>query len=273
MKIAVYAICKNEEKHINRFVESCIDADYIIVGDTGSDDMSRNIMSEWEINFPRKFKYLNVNIIPFRFDDARNAVLAAIPADADMCIAMDMDEVLMPGWREHVETGFTKGANSIVFTFDPVTAPTFEQNNRIHSRAGFHWAYPAHEALLCSLHSEVRVYTAPGLVMQHLPDNHKPRNYLNLLAWGEWESPADPRMKFYYARELMFFSYFKEAIEKFDQYRELTIRLNYQHKTEIDDAIRFRWLCVEGLASSLNAGDQVKLLEEPAARLMDTDGL
>ena len=38
MKIAVYAISKNEEKHVKRFCESAKDADCIIIADTGSTD-------------------------------------------------------------------------------------------------------------------------------------------------------------------------------------------------------------------------------------------
>ena len=42
-KVCVYAICKNEEKFINRWVESMKEADEIYVLDTGSTDNSRNI--------------------------------------------------------------------------------------------------------------------------------------------------------------------------------------------------------------------------------------
>lgn len=273
MKIAVYAICKNEEKHIDRFIKSCDEANYVVIGDTGSTDNSPQILKSWVERDWRRIRVTFPTAIPFRFDDARNAVLAAVPADADICIAMDMDEVLEPGWREHVEAGFAKGANSIVFTFDPVIAKPFEQNNRIHSRTGFRWAYPAHEALLCSLHAEVRQYKAPGLVMKHYPDVSKPRCYLELLAWGEWENPIDPRMKFYYARELMFFGYYKEAIDKFDQYRDLTIKLNYAHLTEIDDAKAYRRLCVNALESGSCAIHQVELPKVPSTSLVDADGL
>ena len=37
-KICVYAICKNEEKFVDRWYESIKDADKIIVLDTGSTD-------------------------------------------------------------------------------------------------------------------------------------------------------------------------------------------------------------------------------------------
>jgi glycosyltransferase involved in cell wall biosynthesis len=38
MKIAVATICKNEEQFVKRWAESCADADYWLILDTGSTD-------------------------------------------------------------------------------------------------------------------------------------------------------------------------------------------------------------------------------------------
>ena len=38
MKIAVYAISKNEEQFVDRFCASAADADVILIADTGSTD-------------------------------------------------------------------------------------------------------------------------------------------------------------------------------------------------------------------------------------------
>ncbi len=40
MKICVYAICKNEEKFIDRYMDSMSEADKVFVLDTGSVDAS-----------------------------------------------------------------------------------------------------------------------------------------------------------------------------------------------------------------------------------------
>ena len=45
-KVCVYAITKNEEKFVNRWVDSIKDADKIIVLDTGSDDNTVKILKE-----------------------------------------------------------------------------------------------------------------------------------------------------------------------------------------------------------------------------------
>ena len=57
-KVCVYAICKNEEKFVDRWCESVKDADGIFVLDTGSTDntvkklQDHNVVVKSEINLP-----------------------------------------------------------------------------------------------------------------------------------------------------------------------------------------------------------------------------
>ena len=48
-----------------------------------------------------------IAIRPWRFDDARNAAMALIPDDVDVCCTMDMDMFLEPGWRPKLEAAWT----------------------------------------------------------------------------------------------------------------------------------------------------------------------
>ena len=43
VKLCVYAICKNEEKFVERWLDAVDEADYITVLDTGSTDNTKNI--------------------------------------------------------------------------------------------------------------------------------------------------------------------------------------------------------------------------------------
>ena len=45
-KVCVYAICKNEQKFINRWVDSMNEADEIYVLDTGSNDKSVKMLKK-----------------------------------------------------------------------------------------------------------------------------------------------------------------------------------------------------------------------------------
>ena len=93
MKVAVYAIALNESMHVDRLASSAIDADYRVVADTGSTDDTVERLKKAGVTVHK------IAIRPWRFDDARNAALALLPADADVCVTMDMDEFLEPGWR------------------------------------------------------------------------------------------------------------------------------------------------------------------------------
>ena len=97
MKIAVYTIAKNEEKFVERWAKSCEEADYRLIVDTGSSDNTLLTAAKYGIEVG------SISISPWRFDDARNAALALLPDDIDMCIALDMDEILVPGWRKELE--------------------------------------------------------------------------------------------------------------------------------------------------------------------------
>ena len=101
MKIAVYAIALNESKHVARFCEAARDADLIVVADTGSTDDTAELL----IGHGAQLRYVSVK--PWRFDDARNALLAMLPEDIDVCVSLDLDEVLQPGWRQEIERVWT----------------------------------------------------------------------------------------------------------------------------------------------------------------------
>src|SRR4030095_6726541 len=103
MKIAVYSIALNEAKFAERWADSAAEADYRVVADTGSTDDTAALL---------RGKGVDVHAIairPWRFDRAREANLALVPADADVAICLDLDEVLLPGWRAALEQAWTPG--------------------------------------------------------------------------------------------------------------------------------------------------------------------
>ena len=76
VKVCVYAICKNEEKFVDRWYESIKDADKIVVLDTGSTDSTMEKL----LNLPSpQVSVYQETITPWRFDTARNESLKLIP--------------------------------------------------------------------------------------------------------------------------------------------------------------------------------------------------
>ena len=101
-KICVYAICKNEEQFVDRFMDHVSNADVVIVVDTGSTDDTINKLKE------RGAVVYSINATPFRFDYSRNECLKFIPEYMDICVSSDLDDVIEDGWREHLENAWTK---------------------------------------------------------------------------------------------------------------------------------------------------------------------
>jgi len=107
LKVAVYSIALNEGAHAERWANSAADADYRIVADTGSTDDTVERLTQAGVTVFR------IGIRPWRFDDARNAAMALIPSDTDICLTMDMDEYLAPDWRPKLEATWTPETTAV----------------------------------------------------------------------------------------------------------------------------------------------------------------
>lgn len=218
MKLAVYAITKNEQHHIRRFMEPIRDiADIVVVADTGSaDDTYSELCADDDIQAHK------ISISPWRFDDARNASLALVPDWVDVCICLDLDEVLQPGWREALEAAWVDGATRLRYPYvwswqaDGSPGVTYYAD-KIHARRGYRWRNPCHEVLKYA-GQETQAWTE-GLIVHHHPDAGKSRSsYLELMAQSLIEDPTDDRMQHYYARELMYRGQNAEAAEGFKKH-------------------------------------------------------
>ena len=141
-------IVKNEAHIIASTLENLchyIHFDYWVIVDTGSTDNTTALAHSLGIHtITREFS-------PWRFDTARNTALAMLPQDIDLCIALDMDEVLQPGWREALEaipTGTTRPRYKYIWSWNPDgTEGLTYGGDKIHTRHGYTWKHPVHEVL------------------------------------------------------------------------------------------------------------------------------
>ena len=215
LKIAVYAISKNEAHFVPRFCESAKEADLILIADTGSDDGLPDVARE------HGAVVHNICITPWRFDLARNAALALIPRDIDVCISLDIDEVLQPGWRQEIERVWTGETTRLRYMFDWGAGIAFYYE-KIHARHGYMWHHPCHEYPIHDGRiTEVWAQT-DMLLAVHMPDPTKSRGqYMDLLELSVKEDPRCPRNAFYYARELSFNARWHESIAAIDSYLKM----------------------------------------------------
>jgi len=219
MKVAVYTIAKNEEQFVEKWYASAKDADYLLIADTGSSDGTVEKAKALGINV------VSISINPWRFDDARNASLAAIPSDIDYCIALDMDEVLLPGWKKELQKALkdkvTRPRYKYTWSWKSDGTPGLQYGaDKIHARNGYRWKHPVHEVLRADRIEEKQGWY--DIEIHHYPDQTKSRGqYLPLLALAVQEDPNDDRNAHYYARELFFAGRFQDATKEFKRHLAL----------------------------------------------------
>lgn len=212
-RIAVYAISKNEEQFVKRFCESAKDADITLIADTGSTDRTAELARQCGATV------YDISIKPWRFDMARDAALALIPGNIDICISLDLDEVLEPGWREEIERVWVLGHTTrLRYYFDWGHNIRFKYE-KIHARQGYRWHHPVHEYPVADKRITEVWAESDQLLVSHHPDPTKSRGqYLPLLRMAVAEDPRCPRNAFYFARELTFYHLWDEAIDRLKHY-------------------------------------------------------
>lgn len=214
MKIAVYAISKNESQFVKRFCESAKDADLVLIADTGSSDDTVEVARTCGATV------YDIAVTPWRFDIARDTALTLIPRDFDVCISLDLDEILEPGWREEIERVWVPGTTRLRYKFDWGCGISFYYE-KIHARHGYHWHHPVHEYPVPDLRIKEVYAQTDMLLVSHHPDPTKSRGqYLDLLKLAVTEDPICPRNAFYYARELTFYRKWIDAIVALNKYLE-----------------------------------------------------
>lgn len=222
MKICVYAIAKNEEKFVGRFMDAAAEADSICVLDTGSGDETAARLEGRGAIVRREM------IDPWRFDAARNRSMELIPPDTDIAVSVDLDEVLCKGWREKLESAWREDTEvariACVASRNGDGSPgTSFLIEKAHKPGLYRWKYPVHEVLVRVDGKPVsNAVDAPEVVKEHLPDKTKSRGrYLTLLELAVRENPEDPRCAHYLGREYLYYRRWEDAIRELERYLKL----------------------------------------------------
>ena len=204
-KVCVYAICKNEMKFLDKWLNSMSEADCVVVLDTGSTDGSYEFLK----NDPRCTRVEQKIIDPWRFDVARNESMKLVPEDTDIYVCTDPDEVFEDGWCKVLKEGWKEGTDRGFYTYAWNHDPSGGVMNvfkydKIHTKDYF-WKYPVHEVLWPknkSIDEQTSVNFGESIYLHHWQDLTKDRkNYLDILKIAVAENPGDCHIFHLYARE------------------------------------------------------------------------
>ena len=241
IKICVYAICKNEEKFVDRWYESIKDADGIFVLDTGSTDNTIEKLKNYGVCVKQ------MEIKPWRFDVARCEALKMVPEDFDICISLDLDEIMLDGWKENILKAWKSDTDRLRYIYNwyiegGIPKITYYAD-KIHRRNGCKWVNPVHEVLEFD-HSEKQVFT-DDVIVNHFPDRDKSRsNYLPLLELAVSENPENDRNMHYLGREYMYYGRWNDAIDTLIKHLKMK---NATWKDERCASMRFIARCYKAL--------------------------
>lgn len=269
-QIGVYGICKNEIEFVKRCYSSIDHADFITICDTGSDDGTWEALVEmvkqrtvdhgheedleiykvkvndveepWMVTDGQMSVY-RISIQPWRFDDARNAALALLPEELDMCISIDMDELMEKGWKEALEDVILTDLRaegrvndrfnhrfSTIWNWKEVEesggaiAPNASEHwhERIHARKGFRWKLPVHEVLIKGDGTPETHKFLGGIKMIQKPDNAKSRAwYTPMIKKAIEEDPKRWKLHSFLASDLIATGQYDEAIRVLNTARGL----------------------------------------------------
>ena len=205
MKIAIYTIAKNEQQHVERWANSNKEADVRLVCDTGSTDDTVNLLKSQGV------KVFNITINPWRFDVARNAALNLLPADIDVCIWQDLDEELLPGWREEIEKHWTANTTIANHRYRNNNNP-WQWHSKIHARHNCRWVGPVHETLEWSV-PEQSIWLKELYLDEHQDTTKDRKSYLNLLLKKIQEGDTNWRTYYFLANDYQTVGDLSSAIE------------------------------------------------------------
>ena len=221
MRIAIYAIAKDEAANAERFMVSASEADLVVVTDTGSADGTPDLLRQLGSTVHE------TRIDPWRFDEARNIALANVPEDVDICVSMDLDETLQPGWRDALEELWQDGVTQIaprwVFSWEDEaqTVPgVTAYPPRMHARHGYRWKGAVHELPLPLDSTKHKAIITDSITGYHWRQQEK--SYIDLLTVLIEQTPDNPTLRLQRAGDLLNEGRHEEALQDYAAFLELT---------------------------------------------------
>lgn len=222
--ITAVLIVKNEERVLQRCLDSLVHLDEVVVLDTGSSDKTMEIarsagakVFEWA---PDK---------PFHFANARNEALKH--ATNDWVVTLDADEVLERSSFKHLKKA-VKNREIDAFVGTHLNHPVGDTKTVMPTRRmllfrkdRWEWRYRVHERLVAKPGPPTRLADLKGLMIRHLPEGGDKRQgrrgqNLELLRLCTQENPEYRYAFLQLGIELSFREEWSDAIRPLEQYAQ-----------------------------------------------------
>lgn len=191
-RVVAYAIMRNEERNVPDWLVSVSEADSAYVLDTGSTDGTVAALRDAGV-----VVYEETWRGPFDFATARNHALRLVPSDTDLCVWLDADERLTPGWRAEVDEDPDHLAMGMLLDSRGAQAWRTHPRVQVHNPEAHRWFYPVHE----QLHGPAPTRSLESRVL--LDNRHRrSHSWLEQLRAAVDKHPRSARIRYFYGRDL-----------------------------------------------------------------------
>ncbi len=219
MKLAIYAISKNEEKNVDRFVDSVGDIPVYVL-DHSTDGTAEKLRARGAI----------VDTTPmddFTFDKGKNFALNMVPDDVDWVLNADLDE------RVECDLSYLMSCLEELRVHEPTIIRHFykpdheidriREECRLHVRHGYLWRLPVHEYLEWStpLARQEKIVKIGVHLLTQFPDRNRKHTWTARLLKAVQEYPNEPRLRMLCGRDLYFDGDYEQALDQFATHTHL----------------------------------------------------
>lgn len=217
MNLAIYAISKNEEQNVDRFMDSCRGIPVYVLDH--STDNTATLLRNREA-------YVDTTpITPFRFDVAKNFALDLIPPYFEWALNMDLDEVLTVGARQlvlYLEERCDKESTIIRHFYKPDNEiDRVRHECRLHRREAYRWNLPIHEQLVLQPCVKEKIFALDELLLTQFPDRKRKHTWSARLLDAVKQYPQESRLQMLCGRDLYFDGDYEQALEHFLAFLDL----------------------------------------------------
>lgn len=186
MKLAAYAISKNEQANVERFCDQVAHFDHVTVLDTGSTDQTVALLKQRGVHVHAH------TFDPFDFSQARNMCMNLVPDHMDWLMVLDFNDHF-----DHVHElrhilSHTQAHAATVNYLSSESDTYVEHKIRLHRPHTHAWVKSVHEYLVPS-HSHMICVHVPWNVTKHVSEKaRKHAFYTEICEWAHVKYPEDP---------------------------------------------------------------------------------